>query len=372
MNKTLIISLEYPPQVGGIASYVSNFAQHMPAGEAVVYAPRMAGDKVWDSSATVKTYRHNPYWVLWPRWLRMYFQVKKIVKTEKIQEIHVHHVLPVGYVAYILKRTLKIPFIIFLHGTDLEMATRGAGKTKKFARLCREATRVVVNSEFMKHKLDGKVEGLVNVVVVHPSPGDIFLNEPDQTLLTELKSKLALNGKKVMITVARFAEGKGYPHLIRLLPQILQTVPNLVWLVIGDGPKKLELVNMVQKHSLQNVVRFLGQMDYKELPLYYHLADLYVLLTHKDESAEEGWGTSFLEAAACGLPVVAGRVGGVEEAVEHLVTGLLVDTYQDMSVVAAVTDLLRESDYAKKMGAAGRDRVMSEFTWDKQMKIFTN
>jgi phosphatidyl-myo-inositol dimannoside synthase len=173
----------------------------------------------------------------------------------------------------------------------------------------------------------------------------------------------------VIITVARMTEGKGYPHLIRLFPKILEKIPNLVWLIVGDGSKKDEIIKSIQKNYLQNVIRFIGRMPYVELPKYYQLADLFVLLTHSDESAvEEAWGTAFVEAAACGLPVVAGRGGGVEEAVQNTITGLVVDVYQDQSIISAVTELLRNKDYAKQMGQAGRERVIREFNWSEQLR----
>ncbi len=365
--KTLIITLEYPPQIGGIASYVYNFVKHYSLGEVMVYAPTMPGGTEFDIKNSWKTIRLKPFWGLRPRWFKLLLQLRKIIKQEQISELFVHHVLPVGYVAYLLKKNLGISYTIFLHGTDLEMATNKRSKTKKFAKICLNANRVVVNSEFLKNKLSNKVEGLKNVVVLYPCPGDQFLQPTNQEELEILRSKLALNGKKVLLTVARMAEGKGFPHLIRLLPQILQKVPNLVWLVIGDGPKRPMLVDMVQQNSLQNVTRFLGVVPYEDLAKYYKLADLFVLLTHKDESSEEGWGTVFLEAAASSLPVVAGRVGGVEEVVDNLRTGILVDVYQDMSVVSGVADLLREEKYAKELGMAGHERVLAEFTWEKQI-----
>ena len=127
-------------------------------------------------------------------------------------------------------------------------------------------------------------------------------------------------------------------------------------------------MDLVQKYSLQNIVRYLGEVPYQNLPLYYQSADLFVLLTHKDEQSEEGWGTVFLEAGASGLPVVAGRVGGVEEVVANLQTGLLVDIYQDAGVISAVVELLHNEEYAKKMGAAGRERAQKEFNWDNQIR----
>ena len=365
--KILIITLEYPPQIGGIASYVFNFAKSLPPEELIVYAPHLKETEVFDKNNLWKTYRLKPFWWLRPRWFKMFLQIRKIVKKEGVEKIYLHHILPVGQVACWIKRFLKIPFVVFLHGTDVEMGTDKKNKRRKFVRICLEAEKVVVNSEFLKNKLLNKTEGLSNVVVVYPCPGEKFLQPSDKEVVEGLRAKLALNGKKVILTVARMAEGKGFPHLIRLLPQILQKVPNLVWLIVGDGPKRSMLVNEIQKNNLQNITRFLGTIPYEELPKYYQLADLFVLLTHKDENSEEGWGTVFLEAAASGLPVVAGRVGGVEEVVDNLRTGLLVDVYQDQSVVSGVADLLREENYAKELGSAGRERVLREFQWKKQI-----
>jgi len=365
--KTLIITLEYPPKIGGIASYVYNFTSHLPHDEVVVYAPKMKEDREYDAKNDWKTYRFNPYFkFLWPKWLRMFWQVRKIVKKEKIEKVYVHHVLPSGYVAYIIKKFLKIPYVVFFHGTDLEVGLKK--KFRKLKSVCNNAEKIVVSGEFLKNKLLTRIPNLQDkTVVLNPCPGDFFLKAQSSAELETMRAKLALKGKKVLISVGRMADGKGFPHMIRLLPKILEKVPNLVWLVIGDGPKKEELIKNIQKNYLQNVARIMGFVPLADLPKYYQMADAFVLLTHKDEDSEEGWGTAFLEAAASGLPVIAGRVGGVEEVVENLVTGILVDIYQDQGVISAITELLKNSDYAKQMGQAGRERVMREFNWEKQI-----
>jgi len=368
--KTLLITLEYPPQIGGIASYVFNVAAHLPSEEVVVYAPRMKEDKEFDEKNGWKVIRKKPeFSFLWPKWLRLLWQVWRIVKRDQIKMIQVHHVLPVGYVAYAVKKILGVPYTLFFHGTDVEIGTRSWFKRKMVTMVCESAAIIVVNSEFLKNKLLERVERVEGkIVILNPCPGEQFFQLVQPERLSSLKSQLALEGKKVILTVARMSEGKGYPRLVRLLPQILQRVPNLVWLVIGDGPKKKVVIDLVQKYYLQNVTRFMGTVPYEELPRYYQLADLFVLLTHPDESAEEGWGTAFLEASASGIPVVAGRVGGVEESVQNLVTGLVVDVYQDESIIAAVSDLLRKEDYAKKMGEAGRVRAGKEFRWEREVR----
>jgi phosphatidylinositol alpha-1,6-mannosyltransferase len=366
--KTLIITLEYPPQIGGVASYTYNLAKSMPSEDVVVYAPKLKGWEEYDKKKTWKIIRANPYFsFLWPRWLRLFWQILDIVKQERIEQIYVHHALPCGYVAYMIKKLKHIPYTIFFHGTDLLTGVKN--KKNKLKKVCASADKIIVNSKFLQRQFEVNFEDLKKEIkVVYPCPDSIFLEKAPDAELKKIKSQLALEGKKVIITVARMSEGKGFPHLIRLLPKILEKVPNLVWLIIGDGPKKNEIIAAIQKNYLQNVTRFIGQVPYTQLPKYYQVSDALVLLTHPDETVQEAWGTSFVEAAASGIPSVAGRSGGVEEAVENLVTGLVVDIYQDQSIISAVADVLKESDYAQKMGAAGRERVVKEFTWQKQLE----
>jgi phosphatidylinositol alpha-1,6-mannosyltransferase len=108
-------------------------------------------------------------------------------------------------------------------------------------------------------------------------------------------------------------------------------------------------------------------VQYKDLSKIYRLADIFVLLTQAKATAEEGWGTVFLEAAACGLPVVAERVGGVGEAVEHGITGLVVDTIEEEQVTASIAELLNNRSFAKVLGEQGRKRVEEKFRWKKQL-----
>lgn len=371
--KTLILTLEYPPDVGGIASYIYNFAAHLSVDSFIIVAPPAEGAKEFDAVQPWKTYRRAPYWLFfWPHWFRLLLSVWRLVRQEQSENLSIHQVFPLGHIGYILKK-LKIinSYTIFLHGTDLELATQKKSKRHKFIKICTAADRIVVNSHFLEEKLRTRVEGLPPVQVVYPCPAEHFLKSVLPTTITTLKTQLALQGKKVIITVGRMVEGKGYPHLARVLPAVLAEVPNLVWLIIGTGPKEQEVIAQIQKNYLQNVVRFLGKVAFDDLPKYFQAADLFVLLTHPDEGREEGFGTVFLEAAASGLPVVAGRAGGVEEAVEDRVTGLVVDINQDKAIAAAIIALLKNSDYGRQMGQAGKERVAREFVWEKQIAKLT-
>lgn len=369
LDKILIISLEYPPQIGGIASYVYNFVENVQKSIPIVLTTKSKIAESFDKNQNIKIYRKNFYWFFWPRWIGVLYHAFRVVRREKIKKIFIHHCLPIGYVGYILNFFLKIDYYIFFHGTDLEMATIKKLKIFKTKKVLKRAKKVIFNSEFLQNKFLERIEGIdeKKMLVLYPCPGEVFFMDIKKEEVKELKDKYALVGKKVILTVARISEGKGYPHLIRILPEILKKVPNLVWLIVGTGRKEKIIFDMIQKNYLQNVVRFLGNVEYDLLPKIYSLADLFVLLSHKDENHEEAWGTVFLEAGAVGLPVVAGKVGGVSEAVKDKITGILVNPYEDKQIIENISGLLLNSDFAKEIGQNAKNRIQDEFRWHFQI-----
>lgn len=373
MNKILIITLEFPPQVGGIATYVHQMAGGLGKDRVVVYAPKMRGGTEWDTSVGYQVIRKKPYFpvFIWPRWFKMVFQIWHIVRTEKIEIIFINHVLPVGYVGWLVKKLLHIPYIIFSHGTDVLLGTRNAWKKSMMRRVVSGSEQIIFNSESLKRRFLRVFPDLEKQCsVLYPCPDIDILTAPDQKELENMRHTLALEGKKVVLSVARFDEGKGFPHLIRAIEQLLKKEPHLVWVLIGDGPKRKQILDFIQKNSLQNVVRYVGEIPHKELKIYYYLADVFALCTHPDEGREEGLGLVFLEAAAAGLPVVAGRSGGVDEAVVHTVTGLLVDNVQNTgSVVEALEAILSNEDYRKRLGEQARMRIETDFKFENQLRV---
>ncbi|HLD31934.1 MAG TPA: glycosyltransferase family 4 protein [Patescibacteria group bacterium] len=373
--KKLIITLEYPPVSGGVSVYVEQFVHSLTKDEVVVLAPVQSGkgEMVTETERLGYEIRRRKLFFpifIWPRWLKMVGLVWNLVKKQKIEMVYLHHVLPVGYVAWLVGKITKVPFVVFSHGTDLEYATRSRWKRHWLRLVIGSAVQVVFNSENLRQRfLKFFPEWADKTTVLYPCPGINFLAGVDPQKVTALRNQYALLGKKVILTVSRLDDGKGLTHLVRIMPQILAQEPNLVWIIIGDGPKQKYLLEEIQKQSLQNVVRYLGARPHEDLPLFYALADLFVLLTHPDEGREEGLGLVFLEAAAAGIPAVAGRSGGVEEAVISGQTGVVVDIYQgDTKVVKAITDLLRRPEYGRELGKRARERVLADFRWENQLQ----
>jgi len=337
----------------------------------VVLAPPNAGAKTGDEKIKYKVIRKKillPKFI-WPRWLALLWQVGKIIKKEKIELIMVHHALPIGYAGLWHKKFHHVPFVLFSHGTDLITGTANKWKAKLLSSVANGAEQIIFNSESLKRRFLEKMPEFDNQsLVLYPCPDRQFFSPPDQTEIEKLRSLLALQGKQTILSVARLDEGKGFPHLIRLLPKLLQKMPHLVWLIVGDGPKRETIVKLIQKNNLQNVVRFVGEVSHEELKKYYYLVDLFVLLTHPDGGREEGLGLVFLEAAAAGLPIIAGQSGGVEEAVLNGQNGYVVDVYQTDVVVEKIVELLNDKNKAKEMGEQGRQRMEQEFVWERQLE----
>jgi len=293
------------------------------------------------------------------------------LKKENIELLLVHHVLPVGYAGICVKKFLKIPFLLFSHGTDLVAGTQTPWKKSMVARVARASEQVIFNSESLQHRFLLELPEFEHIsLVMYPCPSPSFLEEPSQDILEELRNTYALNGKQIILTVSRFVDGKGFPHLLRMMPEILKHIPHLVWILIGNGPKNAYIMETIQKNNLQNIVRYLGELPHDELRKFYYLSDLFVLLTHPDEGREEGLGMVFLEAAATGLPVVAGKSGGVDEAVLHGETGIVIDLYKgDPAVISSIVDALRDKAFIITLGKNAKARIKQDFVWEKQVRL---
>jgi len=372
MKRTLIITMEFPPQVGGIATYIEKMLGDFDPSQVLVLAPPLRkGEENFDDKYPFRVIRKKLLYpkFIWPRWIKLLGIVKRIVKEYNIEAIHVHHALPVGYAALRMKQKFNIPFLLFSHGTDIQAASRDARKRKMLTKIGNAAEQIIVNSESLGLRLRNAFPELgKKVTVLYPCPNDNFFRDVSFDEYTKMKNQLSLEGKRVLLSASRLVDGKGFTELIRYIPTITQHYPDVVWLIVGDGEKRDVLLEMIKKYNLHNIVRFMGEVPHEEMPVYYAIADIFVLLTHPFEGKEEGLGLVFLEAAARALPIVAGRSGGVEEAVIHGETGLVVDAFNESEVLEALKMYIEDDEYAKTMGKNAQKRIFSEFLWKHQLE----
>ncbi len=377
MKNILIISLEYPPQIGGIATYVHSLAESLGGNNITVLASRKieggyTGESItnWDRSVSYNVERKKLLSgkFMWPRWLRLCFIASRVAKNRGAELVMIHHTLPIGYIGFFLKKFYGIPYIVFSHGTDIIVGSKSRRKRSLSRLVTRNAEAIFFNSQSLRSRyLQIYPEFEMKSSVLYPAPDKSFLSSPNENELEDIRNKYALHGKRVILSVARIVHGKGFEELTEMMPDILKKIPNLVWIIVGDGANKKKVMDMVRERDLQNVVRFTGKLPHHTVHKFYYLSDLFVLLTHPYQGFEEGLGLVYLESAATGTPVVAGRSGGVDEAVLDGVTGLVVDVDSDRTIGDTIVNLLQDTDRMRTMGEAGRQRIIQDFTWEEEI-----
>ncbi len=371
MSRILLITNDFPPIVSGISTVFYNILKHIKDKDFVVIAPMTEGYKSFDLDLPFPVIRH--------RIPLSEGGFGKILKTLKscvvliyytlrfhIGMIHCGQVLSNGLGGLLCKRLFSIPYVIWVYGSE----TVRLGRNRLMRALMRSildgADRVIVNSDFtMDEFLRFGVERR-KLFKINPGVDTHLFRPMDRD--EGLVERYGLDGKKVILTVSRLDERKGHDMVIRALPEVIEAVPEVVYLIVGRGREERRLRELVSSLGLEDRVVFAGYVPDEELPLYYNICDLFVLPNRITEGSMlrgdyEGFGIVFLEASACCKPVVGGNTGGAGDAVLHERTGLLIDPLSMEEISSAIIELLMNRERAEEMGRLGRERAVREFDW---------
>jgi phosphatidylinositol alpha-1,6-mannosyltransferase len=373
MGKTLLITCDYPPVQGGISNYLWHLWSALPPEKVVILAPDAPGYGAWDRLSGQRTYR-KPLMTAdsYPEKLRQILMLLvhtlDVIRKEEIGVIHGGHGISSGVTCYLCRRLFGIPYYLYLHSGELQKYRTLGLPGNWFMPIFNNAQALVVSSRYTREEYEGY--GVRNrFVVVTPGVDAAPYSHPADTL--QIRQKHGLEGKKVILTVGRIVEMKGHDMLIRALPVIMQRVPGVAYLIVGTGPYGKQLEALAVEMGVREQVVFAGYVSRETLPAYYGCCDLFVQLSRDIPSRGnvEGFGIVFLEAAAAGKAVVAGKSGGTEEAVVHGETGYLVDPLSIKEISEAITVLLTNHELAREMGAQGLKRVCKQFRWEDRIEI---
>ncbi|MFA4907246.1 MAG: glycosyltransferase family 4 protein [archaeon] len=375
-KRSLIIPNDFPPVVSGIATYFYEIWRHFPTESNFILCPKDNGWKAFDRVANLNVIRRRipsgdsliakllkgklyAFWVLILH-LKYRFDV-----------IHCGQVLSSGFAGWLMKKLFRVPYIVYVYGSE----TFRFGRNPLFIRfiklILKSTARIVPNSRFTMDEFLalGIPEEKFTVVTPGVDTQRFFPETKDLTLL----NKLGLTAENlVLLTVARLDERKGHDSVIRALPRLVEKFPQIVYLIVGKGREEAKLRQIAEKYGVTNHVIFCGYVADTELPKYYNLCDLFVLLnrqTAEDDRLRgdyEGFGIVFLEASACGKPVIAGNYGGIADAVADGQSGFipnLRDGTNDEIVLATFERLLGQSELREKLGQFGRQRAVESFDW---------
>ena len=375
MSHHLLITGDYPPRSGGQARYLRDLWSGLTASRATVLAPHVSDqpDDAHESGPEIKRVRMPLSEGLAARLVRtavLTLQAVRHAVRLNVSAVHAGQIMAGGTAALVCHRLLGCPYTLVAHGSDVMEFARHPVAGPLASTILRNADRIVANSRFTADEVVRLGADPARVRVVHPVV-DFTRFDAERTAAT-IRARYGLAGQIVLLTVARLVPRKGHDTVLDALEIVRREFPYIHYLIVGDGPARASLERRVERCGLSDQVTFAGFVPDEELPGCYAAADLFVMVSRElpAKGDVEGFGIVYLEASAAGRPVVAGRSGGVSDAVEDGVSGLLVDPGDPRAVGEAILQLLRDPALRARMARAGQERVRDRFSLQRGSTAF--
>ncbi|MDQ8154832.1 MAG: glycosyltransferase family 4 protein [Gemmatimonadota bacterium] len=371
----LFITQDYTPDLGGMARRHVELCRRFPP-DTLVSTVKADDPSVDDAAEPVPVHR-QPFTfrqagrlanqVRWARWLRR--------EAAPFDMVHCGNIRPCGYAAWWARRQTGVPYLLYVNGGDLlrerQKASRGL-KRVTAREIFGAASGIVANSAWTG-ELAREVMHALKVAKLPPIADFPLGTDPTQFgpghATGQIRAKLGLGVAPYLLTVARLVPHKGQDVTMRALARLAPQFPELRYVMVGEGPDEGRLRDLAQSLGVSERVVFAGPMRDDELPAVYAGAALYVGLSRLVPPINvEGFGISFVEAAASGVPAVAGDSGGVRSAVLDQQTGLVVPPEAEDSVAEAIRLLMADEPLRRRLGAGAREAALLRFNWDRVVR----
>ena len=365
-SAVLCITNDFGPRAGGIETFIHGLIERMPRGSVIVYTSQQGDtadyDRKWLEDFGVSVIRDKSK-ILLPS-LRVGSAVRAIVRTQEIEQVFFGAAAPLGLLAKGLRRAGVNNIVALTHGHEVWWS-----KVWPFnwamRRIGNSVDHLTYLGSFTKQEIARALSKRAEKSMVQIAPGiDTAHFAPDGTA-KELKRELGLADKRVIVSVGRLVHRKGQDTLVEALPEIIREFPDAHLLFVGVGPH-LEYIHKraVRLGVLENV-SFVGRVQYLELPRFISVGEIFAMPSRSRLAGleVEGLGIVYLEASACGLPIVGGLSGGAPDALLEGETGFAVDGLDAHAVAGAILTLLRDPVKASAMGRRGRDWIAQEWEW---------
>ena len=256
------------------------------------------------------------------------------------------------------------PFLLMPWGSDILLVPKKSLFNRKITEFTlRKADMITCDAETVKKEIIQLAHSPEEKIVVFPWGIDLSLFKPDISLRVNLRKRLGIEEKKVIIMNRSFKPVYGIEYFLRALPMVWEKVPNIYVLLIGSGPLENKLRKLVDELNLELIVKFVGEVPNAEMPAYLNASDLYV-----SSSLSDGTSLSLLEAMACGLPVVVTDVPAILEWVADGENGLVVPRQSIEELAEAIVHLLENEDLASEMGNKNLVIAKERADWNKNFQ----
>ena len=386
--RNLFVTQDYGPDLGGMARRHVELCRRFGDGEettisvSTVASPSAAA---FDQHEDYRIYRQPfPFeranrfsnQLRWARWLTS-------GRAPAYDVIHCGNIRPVGYGVRWANRQLGVPYLVYVNGGDLlrerRKSERSSMKRMSARSILGNASGIVATSKWVA---DLSAEVMTEVGVTNPpriaaldlGTDPVHFNPSRDT--GALRRRWNVGDAPLLITVARLVPHKGQDMGIRALASLSRDFPQLRYIMVGEGHDEQRLRGLARELGVADKVAFVGPMRDDELPEAYATSTVYLGASRVDKEINvEGFGISFLEAGASGIPSVAGDSGGVRSAVRDGETGIVVPPTDADAIADAIRALLVNPERRQQMGRAARRAVETRYNWDRvarDTREFTN
>lgn len=357
----LLVTNDFPPKIGGIQSYLWELWRRLPAEDVTVLTTPYRDADAWDRAQGFRVERTREPVLLPNPVLRRH--IRRLATEVGAGLVVLDPALPLGA----LGPGLGLPYAVVLHGAEVTVPGRLPVTRPLLRRVVEGATLVIAAGGYPEAEAR-RVAGAATPPVVQVPPGvDVERFVPAAAIeRAAARARLGLAGRgPLVLSVSRLVPRKGMDTLVRAAATLRATHPDLTVAIAGSGRDRARLEQMIKRSGAP--VQLLGRVPDPDLPDLYACADVFALCcrTRWAGLEQEGFGIVFLEAAAAGVPSVAGDSGGAAEAVSDGETGIVVGDPDDVgAVAAAIARLVDAPDLARKWGQAARRRAEEQFSYD--------
>ena len=367
MARTLVITNDYPPRPGGIQSYIESYLSYLDPEDVCVLASTFRGEEStrYDQAHPYKVER-VPTSMLLPT-PQLVDRARKLADEWEAETIWFGAAAPLATMAGALRRGTVRHIVASTHGHEVgwSMIPPARATLRYIGTHCDAITYV---SEYTRARLAAAFGPQARLI---HAPGGVdterFRPNPDAAARAATLNAIDVPGDRtVILCLSRLVPRKGQDILIEALPEIIDHVPSAHLVIAGGGPYRQQLEKLAARRGVEDAVTFTGRIDADMVVRLHQSADVFAMPARTRGAGldVEGLGIVYLEASACGVPVVAGRSGGAPETVRDGITGTVVDGSRAPAVAAAIIRILDDPQMAAAMGAAGRSWARKQWSWE--------
>lgn len=372
-KKVLLVTNDLGPRAGGIETFILGLLEGLPKNSLLIYTSSQKGHAPFDAQLLEKfgaTVIRDRAKILLPT-PRITRKAVGILKQYEIQNVWFGAAAPLGLMASQLRNGGASNIVALSHGHEVWWAKIPILK-QILRKIIKDVDKLGYLGAFTKNEISKATTDVNKLVQIAPGIDTNYFQpkKPNPALI----AKYQLEGRRVIVCVARLVHRKGQDQLIKALPSILEKFPDAILLIVGQGPIEQMLRNSARQLGITHKVIFTGRVPHGDLADYICLGEVFAMPVRSRFFGfeVEGLGIAYLEASACGLPVVVGNSGGATDAVIDQVTGLLVDGTNVNEITDAICRLLADPAKAQAMGQAGRGWVISDWQLSNWSAKFNN